>query len=121
MGKRNKDIKGKENAESKDSFSVSKWLLRLLYTVLFLFFSYMVILGFTIFTPNFMAYLIKGFGYTLENTAEVQLSLFAGLFFIAWEFLISYVIIKRAAKLYARGVKSTMSDEAVKRFEALCK
>ena len=75
-------------------------------TSLLLMFGYIVIGFITSCMPMVMGYLIGSFGFDLSDIVQVMLFGFSGLFFTAWMFLISYLILRKACRVYIKFIKN---------------
>ena len=109
----------KEKAERKSKYPFSltvflkNWFLRLFYTFFMLMAGYLIIAGCTVLIPVVMGYIIGSLGYNLKTQAELLLSLFSGLFFAAWIFLISFYSLRFSWHKYIKAMKSTMADKSI--------
>lgn len=78
------------------------------YTVFFAAFAYILVVVCTTLIPTTISVILLSLGYSLTSTAEVFLGACAGLFFTAWVFTFSYVIIKKVGGVYWRAVKKRL-------------
>ena len=124
--KRQADLKKerKEKAAS-EKFSVrlgrflKRWLVRLFYTAFAGVVLYSTILACTLAIPNIMATIIASMGFALDSVVEIVLASLSGLFFTGWIFVISYKLVMKVCKIYLIKMKSTLSEEAIARFNEL--
>lgn len=95
------------------------WTLRLFYTAFVFVVAYSAILAGTLAIPNMMAIVIASMGFALDSTVEIVLASLSGLFFTGWIFVISFYLVKKVFKIYLNKMKSTLSEEAIARFNEL--
>lgn len=95
------------------------WTLRLFYTAFVFVVAYSAILAGTLAIPNMMAIVIASMGFALDSTVEIVLASLSGLFFTGWIFAISFYLVKKVFKIYLNKMKSTLSEEAIARFNEL--
>ena len=112
---------------AKEPFSIragkfiKRWGLRLFYTVFFILFSYVFIMGITNLIPVTLGYIVGSMGYGLEDTAEIILAALTGLFFTAWIFAISFFVVRKVFAAYIKGMKKTLPEDAGERLDELTK
>lgn len=95
------------------------WLTRLFHTAFMIMIGYLVIMVCTVLIPAAMGYVIGSMGYTLENNVELLLSLFAGLFFTAWVFALSFFALRFAWKKYIVNIKNTLPNKIASKLDDL--
>lgn len=84
------------------------WALRIVYTLFFAMAVYLVIGLCTIMIPSVMGYIIGSFGYTVSTGAEFLLAGLSGLFFTAWVFFGSMLVLRGVWRKYVHAVKNTI-------------
>ena len=87
---------------------LSAWIRRIVYSMFFVMAVYLVIGLCTILIPSVMGYVIGSFGYTVANGAEFLLAGLSGLFFTAWVFFGSVLLLRRIWSVYMRAMKGTV-------------
>ena len=111
--KEKQDMLRRERIAAMKGFSFrqffSTWFVRLFYTALMGMFGYAVILAATISIPMCMAVIIRAFGYSMQDIGQVLLSFLAGLFFTAWVFTISFVLLRAFWRKYIACIRKTMT------------
>ena len=116
-------VKGKDKKKPKEPFRIrfwrfcKRWLIRLFHTVFFLVFTYVFVLSCISVLPTGLSYMLASTGFTLGNTAEVLLMQLIGLFIVAWIFVISLFVVRKALKLYIRNMKKTLSQEFIDKYK----
>lgn len=111
--KRRKEEK-KRKKETQDPFPVrakrfvKASFLIAFYTVFFVSFSYVFIMFCTSILPSAISVIVVGLGYKLTTVAEMFLGACVGLFFTAWVFVISFVVIRKAFSIYINAVKKQL-------------
>lgn len=116
---RRKAIAAQGSLSDRFTTGLKNWGLRLFHTFFMLMCMYLLVLCGTLLIPSTMAYILGGLGYTLENTVEIFLSAFSGLFLTGWMLAITLFLGKKVIKLYMHNMKKTMSEEARNRLDTL--
>lgn len=75
--------------------------------------SYLVIFAGTTTMPNILSYILGGLGFTNASAtgAEFIVSLSTGLFLAGWVFLISFILLRMAYKVYIRNMRKLFPEE----------
>jgi hypothetical protein len=109
----------KSNKEQNNGNVLFNWIKRIFYTMFLVVAVYVMILATTVMIPAFISFIISGLGFTLKTYREQITALLAGGFFTAWLFVFTYAIGKRMWRLYAKGIKGTMSPETLAKWKEL--
>ena len=75
------------------------------YAAFFIVISYLLILGVGMSVPIIIGYVFRSFGYTMETIGEAFLGGAASLFFLAWLFVITFIIIRALWKFFHKQIK----------------
>lgn len=91
------------------------------HTIFLIAITYFVVLFGTINIPNILAYILGGLGFGAANAtgSEFIVSLMAGFFLTGWIFLISFIILRFAFRIYVRNIKLAFPDEWVEAIEKI--
>lgn len=110
--------KAKKGGFGKTFVTVSKGSF---HTLLLFVFGYFIIFAGTVMTPSILSYILGGLGFTSENAsgAEFIVSLMAGFFLTGWIFLVSFICIRGAVKVYIRNLRNLFPDEWLEKIDDL--
>lgn len=87
--------------------SLVRWVKRAFYTAFLVLFAYVTIMAATMMVPLAMATVLSSLGYTLANLAELLLAGLSGIFFVLWAFVLTFLAIRKAWKVYLGAIEKT--------------